>query len=35
VSARPAILFTIALAIMVPYYVLADRPKLVGPELKH
>ena len=34
-SARPAILFTIALAILLPYYVLADRPQLRAPESAH
>jgi hypothetical protein len=34
-SARPAILFTILLAILVPYYVLADRPQVRELEVKH
>jgi hypothetical protein len=34
-SARPAILFTILLAILLPYYVLADRPEVRELEAAH
>ncbi len=34
-SARPAILFSILLLILVPYYLLADRPQVREQELRH
>ncbi len=34
-SARPAILFTFLLAILLPYYVLADRPQVRRAEIRH
>jgi hypothetical protein len=34
-SARPAIVFTILLAILAPYYVLADRPQVRRMEFRH
>jgi Domain of unknown function (DUF4340) len=34
-SARPAIVFTVLLVILLPYYLLADRPQIREQELRH